>query len=206
MCNKKVMFLSLLLLSVHASAQSLGNYGQVFPVIEEDIRHVIMRRLQKMEQDGEMARMQHKFDERVTAHITRPKPLDLTTTIAPKSFHVDPTITVNHDIYAPDGVLVAKKGMQLNPFDHIHFSKTLIFFNGDDAVQVAWVLKHYKDYQHVKFILTGGDIRDAANHFGRIYFDVGARLKLMLHIEHVPTVVNQDKRQWLVKEIGAHDA
>lgn len=206
MRNKVLLLLGLASLSFGVQAKNIGTFGQVFPVIEEDIRQVIMKRLQHMQQTGEMAHLQKTLDERVALHITRPKPLSLTTTTTPKSFHVDPSITVNHDIYAPNGLLVAKAGMTLNPFDHVHFSKTLIFFNGDDVKQVDWVMAHYQTFKQVKFILTGGDIRDAANRFGRIYFDVDGRLSTKLNIQHVPTVVHQDGRFWQVSEIGVFDA
>lgn len=198
-----LMGLSLVLNSTMAA--NLGNYGDVFPVIEADIREVIMRRLEQMEASGELKHHEEEVQKRVAEHIIRPKALGLPTTISPKSFHVDPTVTVNQDIWAPNGVQVAHAGMKLNPFKHVSFSKTLFFFNGDDKHQVAWVKKHYKDYSHVRFILTGGDIRDAANLFGRIYFDLDGRLTETLQIKHVPSVVNQDGLLWKIQEIGVND-
>lgn len=189
-------------LMTNALGNNVGNYGQVFPVIEEDIRAVILKRLRHMEHTGELARRQHEIDTRVANHIVRPSPLNLTLTTKPAIFHVDPTVELSNDIWTPDGALVAKKGTLINPFDRVHFSKTLIFFNGDDVQQVAWVKAHYADYAQVKFILTGGDIRDAANVFGRIYFDMGGVLAAKLQLRHVPSVVNQNGLQWRVTEIG----
>ena len=186
-------------------AANLGNYGDVFPVLEVDIREVIMSRLERLEASGALKHYQEEVQQRVARHIMRPEPLALPTTIEPKSFHVDPTVTVNEDIWAPNGLQVAHAGMKLNPFKHVSFSKTLFFFNGDDKHQVAWVKKHYQDYKHVKFILTGGDIRDGANLFGRIYFDLGGRLTQTLQIKHVPSVVNQDGLLWKIQEIGVND-
>ena len=186
-------------------AKNIGHYGQVFPVIEEDIRQLIMKRLHAMQDNGELLRHQQAIDQRVAEHIIRPEPLHLTTTKTPKTFRINPTVLVSHDVWTPDGLLVAKKGMSINPFNHIKFTKTLFFFNADDANQVAWVKKHYGDYGHVKFILTGGDIREAAEHFGRIYFDLNGVITSRLHIKHVPSVVNQDGLFWKVTEIGAND-
>lgn len=197
-----------LLLSLTGSglAKNIGNYGQVFPVLEEDIRALIMRRLQHMEATGELAQHQRDIERRISEHIIRPTPLKLPTTTTPKRFHVDPTQMVTHDVFTPNGVLVAKKGTRLNPFEHVAFTKTLFFFDADDKTQVAWVKAHYQDYGHVKFILTGGDIQKAAEIFGRIYFDLNAQLTQKLHITHVPSVVKQEGLRWLVKAIGANDA
>lgn len=199
-------FIALCLLSNIGFAKNLGQYGHVFPVIEEDIRKVIMARLSKMEKSGELQAREEEVSRRVSEHIIRPKALSLTTTITPQTFTVNPSIQVNHDLYTPNGVLLAHAGDKINPFDVITFSKTLLFFNGDDKLQVAWVQKHYQAYQPVKLILTGGDIREAASHFGRIYFDIDGRLTTQLHLQHVPSVVRQKGRFWGIQEIGTHDA
>jgi conjugal transfer pilus assembly protein TraW len=186
--------------------KSIGNYGQVFSIAEEDIRDFIMRRLQFMDKSGELVRAQHDIQQRVSAHVLRPTPLNLPTTTTPKRFHVDPAVIVHHDIFTPEGIRVAQKGARLNPFEHVSFSKSLFFFDADDKAQVAWAKAHYQYYRQVKFILTGGDISKAAELFGRIYFDLGGGLCKRFHIEHVPSVVNQEGRVWAIQEIGVHDA
>lgn len=205
--NAKVgLILMLIFLSGLSVAANLGNYGEVFPVIEEDIRKVIMGRLQSLQKSGELDRLQTEVQERVAEHIIRPKPLLLPTTLSPTSYYIDPTITVTKDIWAPNGLQVAKAGTRFNPFDVVTFSKTLFFFNADDKHQLDWVKKHYQDYAHVKFILTGGDIREAAQALGRIYFDLDGRLTKLLNIQHVPSVVNQAGRRWKIQEIGVNNA
>ena len=210
MMDKHARVISFILICffLHSSlviAKNIGQYGQVFPVIEEDLRQVIMKRLKHMEQSGELAKHQRIIGQRVAEHIIRPKPLMLTPTKKPKTDQIDPTVMVSHDVWTPDGILIARKGTSLNPFSHIQFSKTLFFFDADDAHQVAWVKKHYRDYEHVKFILTGGDIRNAAELFGRIYFDLNGLITKQLHIKHVPCVVNQNGLYWKIKEIGVDD-
>ncbi|MCW8400502.1 type-F conjugative transfer system protein TraW [Legionella sp. PATHC038] len=204
--RKGLMVLLMMSLYLHAHGQNLGSYGQVFPVIEEDIRHVIMKRLSIMQQTGELARHQHDIKQRIAEHAIRPKPLNLPSTVEPKTFCIDASVTVSRDVWTPDGMLLAKAGTQINPFQHIQFNKTLFFFNADDSNQMQWVRKHYRDYKQVKFILTGGDIRDASELLGRVYFDVNGVLIHKLHIKNVPSVVNQEGLYWQIKEIGAHDA
>jgi conjugal transfer pilus assembly protein TraW len=195
----------LLLFSNAASAKNIGQYGQVFQVDEEDIRQIIMKRLESMQQSDSLLHVQHEIEQRIAAHTIRPKPLTLTTTSKPKTFRIDPTVTISHDIWTPDGLLIAKGGLRINPFERIHYLKTLFFFNADDTRQVAWVKKHYADFNHVKFILTGGDVRVAAELFGRIYFDVNGLISTKLHIKHVPSIVNQDGLYWQVREVGVFD-
>ena len=205
--KKRIGFVlaGLLLFSNGAFAKNIGQYGQVFQVDEEDIRQIIMKRLESMQKSGSLLHVQREIEQRIAAHTIRPKPLTLTTTSKPKTFRIDPTVTVSHDLWTPDGLLIAKAGLRINPFERVHFSKTLFFFNADDARQVAWVKKHYADFNHVKFILTGGDVRVAAELFGRIYFDVNGLISTKLHIKHVPSIVNQDGLYWQVREIGVFD-
>ncbi|HHM2299038.1 TPA: type-F conjugative transfer system protein TraW [Legionella anisa] len=198
-----MVFLMSLGIPVHA--HNLGSYGQVFPVIEEDIREVIMKRLHALQDTGALARHQQVIGQRIAEHAIRPKPLKLLPTNEPKTFRIDPSVWVSHDVWGPSGTLVAKAGMRINPFAHIQFSKTLFFFNADDSNQMKWVKKHHRDYKHVKFILTCGDIREASRRLGRVYFDVNGVLTRKLHIKNVPSVVNQDGLYWQIKEIGAHD-
>lgn len=186
-------------------AKNLGQYGQVFPVIEEDLRQVILKRLKAMEESGALLKHEALISKQVAESILRPNPLSLTSTKAPKTFLIDPTVWVSKDIFTPDGTLLAKKGLAINPFKHIQFSKTLFFFNADDGKQLSWVKNHYKDYDQVKFILTGGDIRKTSELLGRIYFDLNGVISTQLQIKHVPSVVYQKGLFWKVVEIGAQD-
>lgn len=199
------MLAGLILILNTAFAKNVGQYGQVFPVIEEDIRQLIMRRLNLMQENGSLEQVQRDLEQKAAHRAMRPKPLTLSTTNTPKTFRVDPTVTVSHDLWLPNGLLIAKAGMRINPFEQVHFSKTLFFFNADDKRQVVWVKQHYADFNHVKFILTGGDIRDGAKLFGKIYFDVDGLISTKLHIQHVPSVVKQEGLYWQIKEIGVDD-
>ena len=58
----------------------------------------------------------------------------------------------------------------------------------------------------MKFILTKGDIKEASESIGRIYFDMGGKLSRYFHLEHVPAVVIQDKKQWKIQEVGVENA
>lgn len=201
--NKRMVFAWVLVMnSFSVCAQNLGNYGEVFPIIEQDIRQIIMNKLHHMERSGELEQRKNEIVTQVEAHVRRPKPLHLSTTNKPQSFEFDPSIVVNQTLYTHDGTLIAKAGTHLNPFNRVSFSKTLFFFNADDPKQVSWVRTHYQKFSHVKFILTGGDVKDASEQFGSIYFDLEGRLSNYFHLKHVPSVVSQKKLVWNVQEIG----
>ncbi len=206
MTNKSLISLAAIFISQSIMALDLGNNGKIFDVQEHDIREVILARLNHMKSEGSLDKLEKALQEDMTKRIIRPKPVQLTTTRDPKTYYVNPEVMVNEDITTPDGQLIAKKGVYINPFDYVTYRKTLFFFDADDKEQRAWVKKHYKDYELVKFILTKGDIKEASENIGRIYFDMGGKLSRYYHLEHVPAVVAQDKKQWKIQEIGVGDA
>ncbi|WP_131744523.1 type-F conjugative transfer system protein TraW [Legionella bozemanae] len=204
---KKVASLiaALLMNGAPVYAKNLGNYGQLFPVIEQDIRQVIMAKLHRLEQTGALKEHQQRMVARVEEHVRRPKPLHLPTTTTPKTHELDPSIVVNQTLYTHDGTMIAKKGTHLNPFERVSFSKTLFFFNADDPKQLAWAKAHYKHFDQVKFILTGGDVKEASEVLGSVYFDLEGRLSRYFHLKHVPSVVSQKGLVWRIQEIGQHE-
>lgn len=198
--NSKALILLGLLHGASVHADTVARFGGLFPVIETDIRLVIAEKLAALQQSGALEVLQKEAIARVEKQIERPKPSNIPTTTTPQQFYVDPSIEVNEDILGADGLLIAKKGTRINPFERIHFSKALIFINADDARQVDWVKREYRHYEQVKFILTGGSIRDAQALFGRVYFDLNGEFSAKLHINHVPSVVIQEGLQWKVTE------
>lgn len=203
---KPGIFLLLIMASSMSAGKNLGNYGEIFSVIEIDVRKVILEKLQVMEKKGELLKHQEIITHNIAENAIRPKPLLIGTMPKTLVHFIDPSIKVNQDIVTPEGHILARKGTLLNPLSQINYNKTLFFFDGDDRNQVAWAKAHYKEYGFVKFILTGGSIKEAASTFGRIYFDQGGVLTHQLQIQHVPAVVEQAGLLWKISEIGMNDA
>lgn len=190
----------LILISIQAFAATVANYRGVYPVDEVDIREVILGKLKAIEKSGELAQRKKEVIESVSNHILRPAPINLPTTSTPETFTVSPEVIVNEDIITPQGQLIAAKGTKINPFKQIAYKKALFFFNADDSRQVKWVQEHYKSYYHVKFILTGGNVREANRLFGRVYFDLKGVLAKRFELRHVPSVVTQSELKWKIEE------
>ncbi len=196
------LLLSSMLMSSFCFASNLGNYGQVFEVKEADIRAVIQNKLAVMEKTGELETRKKEAIDRISKQVMRPNSLGLTKTKKTTVHYIDPSITVNKDIYTPNGQLIVKAGTKVNPFERITFSKALFFFDSDDKKQLEWVKSHYQNYNQVKFILTSGNVKDATNFFGKVYFDMRGEITTKLKVEHVPAVAIQDGLKWKVTQIG----
>ncbi|ALB24378.1 conjugal transfer pilus assembly protein TraW (plasmid) [Piscirickettsia salmonis] len=193
----------LMSLIVTAAAKNLGTEGQTFSIKELDFRQFIQQRLMDMKEKGEIRRYAAEAQHRVAKEVYHPPTLPLTQESDSEIYTIDPSIKLTRPITDNMGRILVKAGTIVNPFHTVHLRSVLIFFNGDDAQQVSWVKHHYRDYKWVKFILTGGDIRQAAKLFGRIYYDQYGNITRKLHIKHVPAIAQQDGLKWKITVIGS---
>ncbi|WP_241814634.1 type-F conjugative transfer system protein TraW, partial [Vibrio cyclitrophicus] len=163
---RHLMMVFALLLSLGAVAKDLGRMGPTFPIGEIDMLTWIEARLKHFEATGKLEQMQTEFAEQVKQSVETPPPLSLSTTTTPKTFLVDPSITVPKDLTDAQGRVFAKAGTRVNPFDtrtwptgaklpQFEYSNVLVFFDARDAKQVEFVanLEHAKP---LRYILTGG--------------------------------------------------
>lgn len=209
----KIIFILLCLtLSVTANAKDLGRIGPTFPIGEVDMLTWIENRLKGFEASGRLDDMKNEFSEKVRQSVETPKPVDISTTLSPHVFYVDPSLTVPQDLVDPTtGKVFAKAGTTINPFDpktwpmgsqypKSEYKKALVFFNAQDPQQLAWA-KSFASTKPIKWVLTGGSPNQVAQALdSRIYFDQQGLLITKLHIKHVPSVVEQSGIHWKVTE------
>ena len=208
---RHLMMVFALLLSLGAVAKDLGRLGPTFPIGEIDMLTWIEARLKHFKATGKLEQMQTEFAEQVKQSVETPPPLSLSTTTTPKTCLVDPRITVAKDLTDGQGRVFAKAGTRVNPFDtrtwptgaklpQFEYSNVLVFFDARDAKQVEFVanLEHAKP---LRYILTGGSPNQAAKRFNtRMYFDQQGTLSDRLHIQAVPSLVEQSGHAWRVQE------
>ncbi|HAV1370496.1 TPA: type-F conjugative transfer system protein TraW [Vibrio parahaemolyticus] len=216
MTMKKMTALALwgvaLLFQPHADAKDLGRIGATFPIGEIDMLVWIEQRLKGFEQSGQLADMQQEFIEKVAENVETPPPLSLTTTTAPDTFLVDPSLTLAKDLTDANGQVFAKAGTRINPFDtttwpehsrppnQFEYSHVLVFFDARDEQQLAFA-QTFQSKKPIKWILTGGSPNQASEHLNsRIYFDQQGDLSQKMHIKAVPSLVEQSGIHWKVTE------
>jgi len=166
-------------------AKNLGVFGPVFPIGEIDMLDWIDNRLRTFEQNGEMAAMKQRMQARVKASVIRPTPAQgVSTTTAPKTYFIDPTLTLAAPVKDSLGNELYPKGTRINPFDsatwpaaerqnlpRFTFSKQLVLFDGDDPRQRQWA-QQYAAPLPVKWILTNGEPAALSKLLdSRVYFD-----------------------------------
>lgn len=204
-----LLFIFSLSVSQVISAENLGVYGEVFPIVEVDMLQFIHERLIELNQSGQLKQMQNDFDKKVVEHTLRPHPVErISKAIKPRTFYYNPMFTLQHNIYDNQGNLLAEAGTTINPLNKIHLNETLFFINADDRAEIAWIKqilainKENKNIQFYKIILVQGNIAQASKDLGRIYFDQNGVLTKKLGILHVPAIVSQSGDQLVIREVS----
>ena len=147
--------------SASVSAKDLGVRGATWPVAEPDLLKQIEVRLAEMERSGELARFEAEARERASGMLEEPNPVP---GIAPagqaRSWTFDPSITVDRDIRAVDGTLIAAAETRIDPFAYVPLSRDLLFVDGRRGAEIAWALAHGRPSKIV--LLAGPAARSRA--------------------------------------------
>lgn len=184
-------------------AKDYGQVGPVYSIKEISFLDYIHSKLISMKNSGELGQVQKEFVDKVKNNADRP-----TGSILPKALKdsirkYDPSVSVKNDIKNQDGILVAKAGTVVNPFDYIALSKEMVFINADNADELEFAAKKLKQNSLNKIILVSGGIKDTNIKLDHpVYFDQGARLVNKFDIKATPTVISQSGRMLLIKEVA----
>lgn len=192
----------LLYATAPAAAKDYGQQGTVFPIVEPDLLEQIRAKLQRLEASGETARLNADLKKRTIARVNRPEPVaGLRVASNPRQWTFDPTITVEADISDDKGRLIIAAGTRVNPLDTVGLRQKLIFIDGDDAQQLAWAIKSYKQADAKLILVNGAPLDLMRARQRRFYFDQGGTLVKRFGIRAVPAIVEQQGRILHLREV-----
>ena len=200
--NLALVLTVLTLITSKANAKDYGVQGYTFEIKEEGFLAMIYRKLKSLDMQQEQKKMQDIARKRVE----EPKAVVvIKRTEKAQSFTFDPTYTLEEDALLPDGRLLYKAGTTVNPFDHMHLEKKLIFIDGRDIEQVEW-FKEQREIEQIKeedkLILVAGRPFDLEKELNRdVYFDQQGSLTQKFKIEQVPAIVEQEEKLLRIREI-----
>lgn len=188
-------------------ARDLGVVGPVYPIAEQDMLQTIEQRLTALEESGELARLEDDAKARYQAYVERPEGVRLPRATQNRTYYVDPSLTVPYDIKDHEGRIIHPAGTTINPLDYMTLSKQLLFFDGDDPVQVEWARAMVDgDPLHIKPILTDGPVLALMKEWQvRLYFDQRGQLVEQFGIQAVPVTLSQDGIRLRVVEHGLNN-
>ena len=187
-----------------AAAKDLGVRGAVWPIEEPDLLTEIEKKLNAMKTSGELARMHREALVRARERLEAP--LRVAGVKPARFFRIrrfDPTVTVEQDILAPDGALLAARGTRINPLERRPLTRELLFIDGTRPVEVDWALAREKP--SVIVLLAGRPLDLARAHGRAFFFDQGGRLARRLGVVATPSLVAAEGVFLRITEVPLED-
>lgn len=195
----KALFVAMMavLVASAANARELGTVGATYAIAEKDALVEIEQKAKSIDWSNVIKR---KPIEEYNGPENR---MSLPRAARDRSFPVDMTWTLETDIPDGKGGVLYPKGYTFNPLDYVNFTKILVVINGSDPEQVKWfAASEYKGRVDVMLLLTEG-------HYGRLgkkldvpLFYADSRVVERLHLAAVPSVVKQEGKVMVVREIA----
>lgn len=198
---------SLLCLTVvpaFALASDLGVVGPIYEIAERDLIEVMKERFRRLEQTGEMRKLEDRYKAKVVEAVERPRPIPgITPTQTARTYFVDPTWTLDRNVVDEKGQVLFPAGTRVNPLDYAPLSQILLFFDQRERSQVAFAKKFLTDAKaRVKPILVGGEPLKLMRQWKReVFYDQGGVLSRKFLLQQVPALITQDGNRLRVDEI-----
>ncbi len=178
--------------------------GPVYPITETDFIQMAQKKIQE-KMSGEDGKSWQDQQKSIRVTVDRPTPVPgLRPTVHSRRWFFDPSFVIPVDVRSANGSILLKSGSRFNPLKITHWDKSLLFFDGDDSVQVSWAREQDKQLKGQDLlVLVNGSLQTLAQQFPNkhIYFDQGGRLTQRLQITHVPAIVQPIGDQLEISEV-----
>lgn len=114
---------------------------------------------------------------------------------------ITPVFVLANALTDSEGKILYKAGTEVNPLKYWPLTKVLCFVDGNDKVQIEWMVAHCGTNVRNKLILIQGNFLKLSKKYQkRFYFDQGGFLSKKLGIKAVPAVVRQQGSELYVEE------
>lgn len=201
---KLAVALAIVALTCHAHAIDLGAIGPTYGIVEPHLLADIDRRLREKDRSGELQKLIDEARTRGVAAVRSPAPVSgLARAIRARTFYVDPSFTLDRNVFDSQGRLLYPAGTRKNPLEIVSLSRRLVFFDARDASQVTRARQLlFAAGARAKPILTGGSYLELMKAWRTpVYYDQQGVLTRRLGIRHVPAIVSQEGQLLRIDEV-----
>ncbi|EGR0468566.1 hypothetical protein FG064_16340 [Vibrio cholerae] len=180
----------------------LGNFGTVVKITERDITEVLKERFMKLDKQQLMADAKDRFWDNVQF-------LSLPLSLETQTREFVPQMTINDDLIAPDGTVIALRGATYNTLDYVPFTQRLVIFDATDERQLEFVKTLPKTQLRTKYITTRFDrtlkwdaVKYVENQLNAPVYELKPEIMTAFDIRSVPSVVTADnaRKVFLISE------
>jgi conjugal transfer pilus assembly protein TraW len=112
------------------------------------------------------------------------------------------TYTLGFDIPDGKGGILYPKGYRFNPLDYLPFNQTLVVFDGNDPLQVAWLkTSGLLKTSDTMLLLSGGSFIDVGKGLNRLVYYATPQIVERFHLRATPSVIRRRDKLMEVQEI-----
>ena len=189
-----------------AYAADLGVRGALFPIIEVDLLGLIEAKLKAAKASGRIKALNQAFAKRAVASVERPAAVPgLAPTQEPRSWLYDPTFTVPHDYADQNGRVFAHAGERINPLLRMpDFDRVMVYFDGDDAAQVAYALAALHRYGAARtrlILVRGSPVELMRREKTPVFFDQLGLLTDKFRLAQTPAIIMREGDRLRISEV-----
>lgn len=188
-----------------AGATVLSPVGPTYPIAEQSLLEQIAKRLDVLERDGTLKRIEREAVQRNAEAVRNPPALPgLAPGATVRTHYYDPTFVLDRNIMDGNGRLMYPAGTRKNPLEVVAMTRRLLFFDARDPRQVARAYNLVRQYGEtgIKPVLTGGSYLELMKAWKRpVYYDQRAVLVKRLGITQVPALVSQEGMRLRIDEL-----
>ncbi|MDK9707630.1 MAG: hypothetical protein OEL83_11335 [Desulforhopalus sp.] len=192
-CKFFILIIGLLSASL-AYGKNLGTVGMTYPIVEPDLVEEIKASIdyEKMAKVMEENRQNYKAKD---IHALPAAGRD-------RTFFVDMTYTLDHDILGENGEIMYQRGLTWNPLDYVSLPDGLVVINSEDVKQVEWFVKSpYNKNRQQKLLISAGLAAPLIKQLNRPVFYLTKTIADRLQLAAVPCVITQNGKKMMVQEI-----
>ncbi|TKB12276.1 hypothetical protein [Desulforhopalus sp. IMCC35007] len=177
-----------------ACGKNLGSIGKTYPIVEPDLVEEIKASIDFEKLAKVMAEHRQSYQAK-DIHA-------LSTAKRDRTFFVDMTYTLDHDIVNENGEIMYPRGLTWNPLDYVSLPDGLVVINSEDEKQVEWFLKssYHKNHQ-MKLLISAGFAAPLMKQLDRPVFYLTKTIADRLQLAASPCVISQKGKKMMVQEI-----
>lgn len=178
-----------------APSKDLGVQGNVWPIIEVDIRQLMLEDAAK----ANWSKVQEEVQDKAKSYLDRLPKRHLPNVDVTKTEWFDPSIELQSDIQAPvrlqDGSfawqVLARKGTRVNPLHKIRPTQALFFYDGGSDEQLKLVKKlAVKEPERLMFIEAGtGSVKDVSESLNLPIYHANDAMLQRFQVVYLPSMV-----------------
>lgn len=183
-------------------ARDHGVMGHTWPIIEQDLLATIQGKLEYLQKNGGLERMQQELAAKTKQRVIRPTPVPgIDHATKPRKWFHDPAVVLQNDIRDHKGNLIAAAGTKVNPLTIIKLTRSIVFVDGDSDEQLKWATSRYKPTDAKIVFVSGSPFERMKEYQRRFFFDQKGELTKKFDIQNTPAVVAPAGEQLLVEEL-----